>query len=79
MSSNNIKTPSAVQIENFLNGHNNKKYVVAVETYYHKNEADVIIHNPITNDKYVEQVAFKPFIFIKDLKKCGLTLYNDNK
>jgi DNA polymerase elongation subunit (family B) len=74
-----LKTPSPEQIESFLNGHNNKKYVVAIETYYHKNEADVIIHNPETQNKYVEQVKFTPFMFIKELKKCGLTLYGNNK
>ena len=74
-----LKTPSPIQIESFLNGHNNKKYVVAIETYYHKNEADVVIHNPETQNKYVEQVKFTPFMFIKELKKCGLTLYWNNK
>ncbi len=79
MSKLNIKTPSSEQIEKFLNGHNDKKHVVAIETYYHKNEADVIIHNPVTNSKYIEQIPFKPFMFIKDLNKNGLVLYNNDK
>lgn len=69
-----IKTD--VEIQNFLEGRNPKKYVVAIETYYNKNHADLVIHDKDTGTKKIVQQEFKPFIHIKDLSKYNIKLYD---
>ena len=69
---------NAERIDAFLSGHNELKYVVVIECNNYSNIAELIIHNPETNEKTIQNVKFTPFIYLKDFKKCGLTLYENN-
>lgn len=69
---------SSDQIEHFLNGHNPKKYVVCIECTNYSNVAELIIHNPETKEKYIEKEKFQPFIYLRDFKKLGLSLYDND-
>ena len=68
-----------IEIKEFLEGHNDKKYVIAVETDFSSNKARVYSQSPDTNDKRMELIPFKPFIYIKDFKRLGVKLYDDNR
>lgn len=68
-----------IEIKEFLEGHNSKKYVIAVETDFGSNKARVYSQSPDTNDKKMELIPFKPFIYIKDFKRLGVKLYDDNR
>jgi DNA polymerase elongation subunit (family B) len=66
-------------IHKFLSGHNEKlKYLVNVETFPYTNYATCIIHEPNKNP-YIHRERFKPFLYLKDLKKYGIELYNGNR
>jgi DNA polymerase elongation subunit (family B) len=65
------------KIQAFLEGHNPKKYVVAVEANNSSNKAVMIIHDSEKNKKYSEIMSYRPFLFMKDLKGI-VSLYKDN-
>jgi DNA polymerase, archaea type len=64
-----------LEIKSFLEGKNPLKHVVAIETYYDKNYADLIIHEP--DKKRIQKEKYKPFVYIKDLKSNGINLYGN--
>lgn len=68
-----------IEIKNFLEGFNPKQNVIAVETDFNSNRARVYSQSPDTNDKKMELIPFKPFIYIKDFKRLGVKLYDDNR
>ena len=53
------------EIEKFLEGRNNDKYIVAVEGNYYSNHIDVIYNHP-TKGKYIKQEPYTPFIYFND-------------
>jgi len=55
-----------VEIESFLEGKSDKKYVVAIECDSSSTHASVVVHDPV-NGKYIEDIKFNPFIFMKEL------------
>lgn len=67
------------EVEKFLNGFNPLKYVVSIQCNNFSNKADVIIHNPETNEKKIEKIKYTPFIWIKDLKKQNITFYDNDE
>ena len=52
-------------IAKFLEGRNQKKYIVNVEVPYYDNKAQLVINDPV-NGKYISQDTFKPFIWFKE-------------
>ena len=52
------------QIEQYLEGRDPQKYIVAIEAPYHKNEAYLIINDP-EKGKYIETHTYKPFLWMK--------------
>ena len=54
-----IKIDSKV-IENFLEGSDPQKYIIAVESNYHSNVVELIINDP-ENGKSIEKHKFLPF------------------
>tara|TARA_R110000796_G_scaffold40062_1_gene99378 strand:- start:4634 stop:8074 length:3441 start_codon:yes stop_codon:yes gene_type:complete len=52
-------------IAKFLEGRNQKKYIVNVEVPYYDNKAQLVINDPI-NGKYISSDTFKPFIWFKE-------------
>jgi hypothetical protein len=67
------------EIKNFLDGYNDDlKYLVNVEIDTSTNLADCVIHEP-NSEKKIIKVPYEPFIYMKDLKKLGLSLYNGNQ
>lgn len=67
-----------IGIENFLNGYNNKKYVVKVETTYQNDYVEVISQLPKTNEKVIEKIKYSPFLFIKNLKLFNYSFFKSN-
>ena len=65
------------EIQSFLEGKNDKKYIVNVETDGNENVATCFIHEP-NKEKRVEKIPFTSFIYMKDLKKIGHKLFNGN-
>ena len=55
------------EIQKFLEGKNEKKYVVNVETETKDGFATCIVHEP-NKDASVEKIPFTSFIYIKDLQ-----------
>lgn len=76
MSVNNIPTEQDIEI--FLNGNSDKKYVTAIESFYNKNYVELVIHDKETGVKKIEKHTYKPFTYIKDLSKLGFKLFNGN-
>jgi len=70
--------PTEKDIEIFLNGNSDKKYVTAIESFYNKNYVELVIHDKETGVKKIEKHKYKPFIYIKDLSKLGFKLFNGN-
>ncbi len=52
-------------IENFLNGTNPLKYVVAIEASYSEPYVNLVINDPIQG-KYIHKEKYKPFLWFKD-------------
>lgn len=65
------------EIENFLYGENQLKYVTNVEAKYHTNKVTVFIDDPKHGKRKVEK-EFKPFIHIKDLNSENISFYENN-
>jgi DNA polymerase elongation subunit (family B) len=53
------------EIENFLEGRDPQKYIVAIEAAYHKNEVYLVINDP-ERGKRIETHTYKPFLWIMD-------------
>jgi len=68
-----------IEIEKFLNGYSEKKYVTKVETSYNNDYVEIIIQEPKTNNKSIEKVKYKPFLFIKDFNLQKYALYNSKE
>jgi len=66
-------------IEKFLNGHNDKQYVTAVETFYNSNIAKLVIKDKNTNKVTIEDYEYKPFIYIKDFKSNNISFYENKE
>lgn len=74
MVNNNI-----IEIKKFLEGENEDlKYVVNVQANKYNNKAECIIHRP-DGYKCIETHTYTPFLFVKDLKKHNIVLYDNNK
>jgi DNA polymerase elongation subunit (family B) len=79
MSNNIDKTQIISEIKQFLDGRNDDiKYLVNLETSKKNNIGKCIIHEPEKPKKIVD-ISYIPFLFIKDLKKHNITLYNGDK
>jgi len=68
-----------IATKSFLEGFNPKKGVVAIETSYGDPYADVVVHDPETGTKKVEKHTYKPFVYIKDFRAHGVSLYGGDK
>lgn len=69
------KSEVITEIQTFLEGSDELKYIVNIETNKYTNLADCIIHEP-NKQKELRQIKYTPFIYIKDLKKFNVKLYN---
>lgn len=68
-----------LEIKKFLEGENEDlKYVVNVQANKYNNKAECIIHKP-DGYKCMETYTYTPFLFVKDLKKHDIKLYDNNK
>lgn len=63
-------------IEQFLIGHDEQKYIVAIESAYHVNEVYLIINDPVKG-KYIETHNFNPFVWAKH--EVSQLLFNGNR
>lgn len=68
-----------IEIKSFLEGFNPKSNVISVETDYASNRARVYTQSPDSNEKRMELIPFKPFIYIKDFKRLGVKLFDDDR
>lgn len=63
------------EIKSFLEGYNNDlKYIVNVEADKSSNEADCVIHEP-NKEPVIKKIPYEPFMYMKDLSKTNITLY----
>lgn len=53
------------EIEAFLLGKDEQKYITNIEAPYHINQASLIINHPIKG-KYIEKHTYKPFLWMKE-------------
>jgi len=67
---------SQEEIEKFLHGEDEEKYIVALEYDYRSNKIFKVIQHP-TNGKQIKTDSFIPFAWVGDLK--GKNFYNDSK
>jgi DNA polymerase elongation subunit (family B) len=74
------KTFKDEEVERFLNGRNiNQKHIVCIEGSTHSNTVQLVIDDLETKRKYLKTEEYKPFIYVKDLKKLGIPFYKDRK
>ncbi len=74
------KTFKDEEVERFLNGRNiNQKHIVCIEGSSYSNVVQLVIDDPENNKKYIKSEEYKPFIYVKDLKKLGIPFYKDRK
>lgn len=67
------------EIKAFLDGYNDDlKYLVNVETDPNVNYAECIVHPP-DDEKQILKVEYTPFMYMRNLKRYGYTLYNGDK
>lgn len=52
------------EIEQFLEGRDPQKYIVAIEAEYYKNDVQLIINDPVKG-KRIETHTYKPFLWVK--------------
>lgn len=64
MSKSKTKVPSD-EIESFLNGHDEQKYIVAVESNYTTNTVELVINDPETG-KRIETHKYRSFLWFKE-------------
>ena len=67
---------SQEEIEQFLHGEDEEKYIVALEYDYRSNKIFKVIQHP-TNGKQIKTDSFIPFAWVGDLK--GKNFYNGSK
>jgi DNA polymerase elongation subunit (family B) len=74
------KTFKDEDVERFLNGRNiNQKHIVCIEGSTYSNTVELVIDDLETKRKYLKTEEYKPFIYVKDLKKLGIPFYKDRK
>jgi DNA polymerase elongation subunit (family B) len=74
------KTFKDEQVENFLNGRNiNQKHIVCIEGSSYSNIVNLVIDDPEKNKKFIKSEEYKPFVYVKDLKKLGIPFYKNRK
>lgn len=64
--------------EQFLEGKDDQKYIVSVESSYENNYVHLIIHDPV-DGKRIEKHRFKPFLWLKELDYRRLYKGNRNE
>lgn len=63
------------EIKGFLEGYNGDlKYIVNVEADPSVNYAECVIHEPDKSPR-IQKIGYEPFVYVKDLKKLGIDLY----
>ena len=56
--------PASVdEIKNYLEGYDDQKYIVSVESSYHENKVHLILHTP--EGKRIEKHKLRPFLWMK--------------
>ena len=55
---------SVEEIEEYLGGYDDQKYIVGVESSYYENKVSLIIHDPVRG-KRIEKHKFIPFLWMK--------------
>lgn len=74
------KTFKDEQVEKFLNGRNvNQKHIVCIEGSSYSNNVNLVIDDLENNRKYIKSEEYKPFIYVKDLKKLGIPFYENRR
>jgi DNA polymerase elongation subunit (family B) len=66
------------EIQEFLEGKNDLKYLVNIEVHRNTNQAYCVFQKP-DGDAWTEYVKYTPFIYIKNLKEEGYQLYGGDK
>ncbi|MFW6219928.1 MAG: 3'-5' exonuclease, partial [bacterium] len=67
------------EIKAFLDGYNNDlMYMVDVRACYDSNVAKCIFHPP-NGTKEIRDIKYQPFMYMKDLKRHGRSLYSGNR
>jgi DNA polymerase elongation subunit (family B) len=64
------------EIKGFLDGYNDLKYLVNVETDPNTNIAECIIHEP-GRDPEIRKIKYTPFMYMKNLEQNKLKLYSN--
>lgn len=74
------KTFKDEEVERFLNGKNlNQKHIVCIEGSTYSNTVQLVIDDPETKRKYIKTEEYRPFVYVKDLKKLGIPFYKNRK
>ena len=74
------KTFKDEEVEKFLNGRNiNQKHIVCIEGGTYSNTVQLVIDDLETKRKYLKTDEYKPFVYVKDLKKLGIPFYKNRK
>jgi DNA polymerase elongation subunit (family B) len=77
-----MEVRNTFDVQAFLEGENNKKNIIGIETSNENNVAILFTHDVITQEKGYNYVKFEPFLYVKDLAALGIPFYdgmNDTK
>jgi DNA polymerase elongation subunit (family B) len=66
------------EIQKFLEGHNDTQFLVNLEAHNNSNKAFCIFNEP-NGKKYHKSIEYTPFLYMKNLKKNGLQLYDGDR
>lgn len=73
-----MEEQNKVKIDEFLEGLNDKQFIVGIESDYFENEVSLIIDHP-QKGMIVERHQYTPFLFLKNLKKLSNPLYGGDR
>jgi DNA polymerase elongation subunit (family B) len=59
-----MKKATVEEIEKYLEGYDEQKYIVGIESSYYENKVSLIIHDP-EKGKRIEKHKFRPFMWMK--------------
>ena len=60
-----MKKATVEEIQKYLEGYDEQKYIVGIESSYHENKVHLIIHDP-EKGKRIEKHKFHPFMWMKN-------------
>jgi DNA polymerase elongation subunit (family B) len=70
-----VTSEKEFNIQSFLEGENDKKHIVGLESTNEDIYVTLFLHNITTHEKTYQKVKYEPFIYVKDLAALNIPFY----